>query len=436
MDATPVIGYREEGGEDEDKKGVYFIKGDLEIATVPFLSLEGALFIKLDSPWLSPAPDKTWWWELGGKEWQLGGSFGIKASVEHILGSKEFPSLEFQEVDFSAEKFMTDLLEEKAAPSAQQAAEKAGGWRERNERTGEAPPVAGGAKHGTGISEGMPPTPAAPTPAVKPSVAPSGPSEEAKKKAVLEQNMTGKTPIQNEENLKKIQQKKREVEKEIEKTGPQKMKPKTEDQRETEKLDTAASREKEHQLKWERGAGVVNQALKYKKETGISAKELDSILKSIVRKRKDLFKDLYQRELGNEFIVYGEMSDGEEITRMPTILAGPSPDWEIFRETPAKVAGGWRTQIIKVAVRMGSGEIYSFKIEVGIPISTVLRGDISADKASAILGSALQAAIEDTRATEGSGETKGGLEIIFRKKLYARLREEDPPLGARVQKAS
>jgi hypothetical protein len=47
---------------------------------------------------------------LGKKEWLLGGSFGINASVEHVIGSKVAPSIEFQEVDFSAGKFMTDLI--------------------------------------------------------------------------------------------------------------------------------------------------------------------------------------------------------------------------------------------------------------------------------------------------------------------------------------
>lgn len=66
-EATPVIGYREKGAEGEDKKGEFFIRGDMEIAAQPFLGLSGDLFVEIDAPWWSPVPDKRWTWPLGGR---------------------------------------------------------------------------------------------------------------------------------------------------------------------------------------------------------------------------------------------------------------------------------------------------------------------------------------------------------------------------------
>ena len=145
-EATPVIGYREQAAEGgADKKGEFFIKGDLEIAAQPFLGLSGDLFVEVDAPWWSPVPDKKWTWPIGQKEWPIGGSFGVVASVEHILGSGQWPSIEFKPVEFSADKFLTDLYSDKAPAKSGDKGEQPGTWKEKNEKAAE-PPEKGAAK--------------------------------------------------------------------------------------------------------------------------------------------------------------------------------------------------------------------------------------------------------------------------------------------------
>ena len=56
-EATPTIGYREPANPGEDRKGEFFIRGDLEIAAQPFLGLSGDVFVEIDAPWWSPVPD-------------------------------------------------------------------------------------------------------------------------------------------------------------------------------------------------------------------------------------------------------------------------------------------------------------------------------------------------------------------------------------------
>ena len=63
--ATPTIGYRELAAPVEGEEGQFFIKGHMELAAQPFLGLGGDLFVELDSPWWSPAPDKKWTWPIG-----------------------------------------------------------------------------------------------------------------------------------------------------------------------------------------------------------------------------------------------------------------------------------------------------------------------------------------------------------------------------------
>lgn len=157
-EATPLIGYREKGAGGEDKRGEFFIRGDLEIAAQPFLGLSGDLFVEIDAPWWSPVPDKRWTWPLGGKEWPIGGSFGVGASVDYVFGSGQAPAIEFKPVEFSADKFMTDLYSDKAQPGAGAKGEQKGKWAEKNSKAAEPPPK--GAGKGT-VKAG----PAAPPPA-------------------------------------------------------------------------------------------------------------------------------------------------------------------------------------------------------------------------------------------------------------------------------
>jgi hypothetical protein len=137
VEATPTIGYRETADPQEGRQGEYFIKGHMEIAAQPFLGLGGDLFVELDSPWWSPAPDKKWTWPLGQLEYPLPGEFGIGADVDYVVGSDELPEIQFGEVDFNKDKFMTDLLNDHVPPKSQGEQEKQGEWKE-DETTGEA----------------------------------------------------------------------------------------------------------------------------------------------------------------------------------------------------------------------------------------------------------------------------------------------------------
>ncbi|WP_164001704.1 hypothetical protein [Pyxidicoccus caerfyrddinensis] len=141
VDATPRIGRRmNAAGRPE-----WFIGGHMEIAAQPFLGFSGDLFVELDSPWWSPAPDKKWTWPLFSLEYPLPGEFGIGADVDYVLGSRTWPTIEFGEVDFDSSKFMTDLLADDVPKGGGGERRKPGTWREG---TGGGAP--GGARGGKG----------------------------------------------------------------------------------------------------------------------------------------------------------------------------------------------------------------------------------------------------------------------------------------------
>ncbi|MET8625810.1 hypothetical protein ABZW30_19015 [Kitasatospora sp. NPDC004669] len=141
VEATPRIGYREVADPKAGKQGEFFIGGHLEIAAQPFLGLGGDLFVALVSPWWSPAPSHRWTWPLFELEYPLPGEFGIGADVEHVLGSGKVPEVKFGEVAFSADKFMTDLMNDHVPKKSGKDDKKAGAW---NEGPGAAPAKAGG----------------------------------------------------------------------------------------------------------------------------------------------------------------------------------------------------------------------------------------------------------------------------------------------------
>lgn len=158
-DATPLVGYREkQGRKGEDKKGEFFIKGELDVGAQPFFELSGDVFVEVDAPWWSPVPDKRWTWPLGGKTWPLPGSFGVKAEIEHVFGAKTAPKLTFKKSTFSADKFMSDLYHDKT---------KAGGggkkdrqparWKEKNTKASPVPKPKG---KGAPVGKTGPATPA------------------------------------------------------------------------------------------------------------------------------------------------------------------------------------------------------------------------------------------------------------------------------------
>ena len=136
------------------------------------------MFVEIDAPWWSPVPDKKWVWPLGEKEWPIGGSFGFLASVDYVFGSKSWPTVEFKPAEFQADKFMSDLYDDKAKDKSGEHAEQKGAWHEKNSEAAEPP------KPGEG--KGAPPTgkplpakgeaKAAPPPAAKSKGKPADPN--------------------------------------------------------------------------------------------------------------------------------------------------------------------------------------------------------------------------------------------------------------------
>ncbi|MBZ5623359.1 MAG: DUF4157 domain-containing protein [Acidobacteriia bacterium] len=119
VDAKPIIiGYREKLPPDQGGKGEFYFKGHAEIAAQPYLGLDGFLFIELSTPWWSPISDHTWTWPIGSLEYALPGEFGIGMDVEHVIGSGKVPDVQFGEVSFDRDKFMSDLLDDKVGPKS------------------------------------------------------------------------------------------------------------------------------------------------------------------------------------------------------------------------------------------------------------------------------------------------------------------------------
>ena len=340
-EATPIIGYREKAAQDgEDKKGEFFIRGDLEIAAQPFLGLSGDLFVEVDAPWWSPLSDKKWTWPLGGKEWPLGNSFGIGASVDYVFGSGQWPSLEFKPVDFSADKFFTDLYSDEAKAKSGAAKPKPGQWKEKNQKAAKPPEAkapSGGATPGAAPAQ----------PAAQPKVKPGG-----SKKATKPANPNAKTA--DGRTVKQLQEEAaRQGKKPGQKAGKteQAKKPgqkagKTEQAKKpgqkagkTEQAKTS-ERDREATLsqsqKWDRGAQVVKQALAFAERTGISEPELNRILKSIRRQKQYGFKKLYAREKGTP---QGRATSGNGNTKTGTwmVFGSMSPEQKIV-EIPKKEA--------------------------------------------------------------------------------------------------
>jgi hypothetical protein len=131
-EATPSIGYREQADPEAGKIGEFYILGHMEIAAQPFLGLGGDLFVELDSPFWSPAPDETWTWPLGELEYPLPGEFGIGADFDYVIGSGEVPNVEFGEVDFDSSKFMSDLMNDNVRRSNNAEQETTGEFEDRS----------------------------------------------------------------------------------------------------------------------------------------------------------------------------------------------------------------------------------------------------------------------------------------------------------------
>jgi hypothetical protein len=141
LDATPVIGYRELGDPTLGKRGEFFVHGDVEIAGQPFLALAGFLFVAIETPWWSPLSDREWRWPLGELVYALPGEFGFGAEVDYVFGSGNPPAISTKSVDFSAEKFAGDLMDEKVPKGSHGQDEKKGAWKEKQAAPPAPPPA-------------------------------------------------------------------------------------------------------------------------------------------------------------------------------------------------------------------------------------------------------------------------------------------------------
>jgi hypothetical protein len=296
-EANPIIGYREKTADKgQDKKGEFFIRGEMEIAAQPFLGLSGDLFVEIDAPWWSPCPDKKWTWPLGGKEWPIGGSLGVGATIDYVFGSGQAPAIDIKPAEFSADKFLTDLYSDKAKSKSGGNEKKPGVWKEKNSRTASPPPKKG--KEGNakvGQSPELPPASS--------KVKAGGPKKSTAPADPNARTAEGKSVkgYQNEATQKGEKPKLRE--------------PAKGNAQEDKRTAPAKTEGKDQQ--WQTGIKVVLQALEYARKTGIGQKELNQILKSIRKQRKLGFTELYARENEkneNEWIIIGSMSPEKPIT--------------------------------------------------------------------------------------------------------------------------
>jgi hypothetical protein len=85
-------------------------------------------------------PDNRWTWPLGGKEWPIGGSLGVGASVDYVFGSNEWPKFDIKPVEFDSSKFMSDLYADKAKAGSGKDAQSKGKWGEKNSKAADPPP--------------------------------------------------------------------------------------------------------------------------------------------------------------------------------------------------------------------------------------------------------------------------------------------------------
>lgn len=293
-EATPVIGYREKGAPGEDKKGEFFISGTLDIAAQPFVGLSGELFIELDTPWWSPLDDDRWTWPLFNKEYPLGGTLGTRVLVDHVLGSKQLPAVEFQPVEFDSSKFMTDLYHDNTKPKSGEAKDQPAQWQEKNDPNA-APPAVDGAK-----GDAKPGT-AGELPPAKPTVQPGGPKQQGEPADPNARTAEGKSV--------------KELQDEAEKKGHKPDGPAQpahgavkEEMPHAEKKDPLEQQVKEDPNKLlDDGLAELDRRLDAAvASNGLTDAESDAIIKSVKAEYK--FKVLEIRYTGDEAVMHGEIN--------------------------------------------------------------------------------------------------------------------------------
>jgi hypothetical protein len=131
VEARPTIAYKEVADPAQGRRGVFSIAGYLEIAAQPFVGIGGTAWIKLSSPWWSPAPNRTWPKDLFNKEYLLGGPFGFGTDFEYVLGSGEYPQLKPREPHMDGSALMSDVMDDNVASGAHSSGSVPATWKEK-----------------------------------------------------------------------------------------------------------------------------------------------------------------------------------------------------------------------------------------------------------------------------------------------------------------
>jgi DNA/RNA non-specific endonuclease len=320
--ATPILGYREkQGNPGEDKKGEFFIKGSVEVAAQPFLGLGGDVFIRLRTPWWSPLSDRDWPWELGSKQWPIGGSIGFGADVEYVFGSGVPPDISFGSVDFSSDKLLGDLLDDSVSSGSGGKPSAPSPWHEKNQGATQVPPP----QPPPSKPPKLPPAKKAPPRAARPLGAGKNADPNAR-------TAGGKTVAQLKQEAADRGEK-AEAAKKVVRGGPKSEPLKTEHRaapshsaaEHAPHSDEKAKAPHSGGEKWEQGVAAVKQALAHADRAGSNLEDLNKTLHSISARKEYGFKGLSAHAIDDEWRVSDASAPGKVIAsiRKPFV----EPPW-------------------------------------------------------------------------------------------------------------
>ena len=322
-DFTPTIGY-EEKGEGADKKGVFFIKGDLDAFAQAALVLGGELFVSVDPPFWS---EEIWTYPLFNKAYPLGEPVGVSLGFDYIFGSKEPPNIEMKEPEFDQDQFISDLLDEKGGGSGDK--KKASGtWKEKNNpgsRKPEGTPT-GRVKKGNQKDLDKPEPGAAETPkgGNKKGDASRGRTTDKKKENQTPNEKSGRNMMAD---------RKKQVDKEA---G---------DEKSRTPGEKSSSTSQKEGSKWDRGVAAVKQALKPFKGKSLSEKEITELLAPL--KKKHGFKKLFakqQKRKSSFWTIIGVMDEQKTIAEVPKSPSDSPPGSKnnpLELDWPKRAAGNY-----------------------------------------------------------------------------------------------
>jgi hypothetical protein len=319
--ATPILGYREkQGNPGEDKKGEFFMKGSVEVAAQPFLGLGGDVFIRLRTPWWSPLSDRDWPWELGSKEWPIGGSMGFGTSIEYVFGSGLPPDVAFGSVDFSSDKLLGDLLDDNVSGGHGNKAPTPSQWQEKNQGATQVPPPE--------PPPSKPPKLARGKKAVPRSAKPLGAGKNADPNA---RTASGKTVAELKQEAAD-RGAKPGASKAVVRGGPKAEPLKTQSHAPaphpaSEPASHSADKAKAPHSggeKWAQGVAAVKQALAHADSAGTSLEDLNKTLHSIAAHKEYGFKQLSAHAIDGEWRVADTSAPGKIIASIKKPFVEPA----------------------------------------------------------------------------------------------------------------